>query len=315
MTELNNNSNSESQRSLRRSGFLSELTVHEISREFVDFGRQKRVLVIPIGFPQAGKSLLISSLMYFAVRGAGTLFRTNLKNDFPFDRGRQTAQDMIDFFNEGRLFKSTEEGSLDLIGIDITPTKAKLPPLNLAFLDLAGEDIKKIRTNEGASFSDRINAVFNGIRIDNSPLIFVLITPFDPPRKDNETSQNAHDREDGLHYEFLNYLRENQPQLLGNAKFFVVVSQWDKNPNQVSSVEDFIREKRPSIYNYVRNSRVVWGQYSIGQILESRGDQNTIIQEIVRINRNYPDRFWKKLYQICTNQSLDHKNWWQKLFG
>lgn len=315
MTELTNNTNSESQRSLRRSGFLSELSVHEISREFVDFGRQKRVLVIPIGFPQAGKSLLISSLMYFAVRGAGTLFRTNLKNEFPFDKGRQTAQDMIDFFNEGRLFKSTEEGSLDLIGIDITPTKAKLPPLNLAFLDLAGEDIKKIRTNEGASFSERINAVFNGIRIDNSPLIFVLITPFDPPRKDNETIQNAHDREDGLHFEFLNYFRESQPQLLINSKFFVVVSQWDKNPNQGSKVEDFIREKRPSIYNYVRNSRVVWGQYSIGQILESRGDQNTVIQEIVRINRNYPDRFWKKLYEICTNKNLDHKNWWQKLFG
>lgn len=315
MTEQTNSSHSEPHKALRRSGFLSELTVHEISRQFVDFGRQKRVLAIPIGFPQAGKSLLISSLMYFARRGAGTLFRTNLKNDFPFDKGRQTAEDMIDFFTEGRLFKSTEEGSLDLIGIDITPVKSKLPSLNLAFLDLAGEDIKKIRTKEGASFSDRINAVFNGLKIDNSPIIFILITPFEPPRKDNETQQNAHDREDGLHYEFLNYIRENQPQLLINSKFFVVVSQWDKNPNQNSSVESFISEYRPSIYNYVKNSTVVWGEYSIGQILESQGDQNTVIQEIVRINREYPDRFWKKLYQICTNKSLDEKTFWEKLFG
>ena len=86
MPEQTNSSHSEPHNALRRSGFLSELTVHEISRQFVDFGRQKRVLAIPIGFPQAGKSLLISSLMYFARRGAGTLFRTNLKNDFPFDK-------------------------------------------------------------------------------------------------------------------------------------------------------------------------------------------------------------------------------------
>jgi hypothetical protein len=93
------------------------------------------------------------------------------------------------------------------------------------------------------------------------------------------------------------------------------VSQWDKNPDQRLSVESFIQEKRPSIYNYVKNSTVVWGEYSIGQILESKGDQGIVVQEIVRINRDYPDRFWKKLYQICTNKNLDQKTFWEKLFG
>lgn len=309
-----NKPNPDSSKVPSKKAFLSDLTVHDIARVFTDFGSQNRVLVIPIGFPQAGKSLLLSSLMYYARKGEDTLFRTNLENDFPFDKGRQAADEMVDYFNNGKLYQANQKGSLDLIGVNITPSKANLPNLNLAFLDLAGEDIKGIKTSEGAVFTDKINAVFNGVKIDNSPIVFILITPFEPPRKDNETSQNAHDREDALHYDFLNYIKQNQPELLNNSKFFIVVSQWDRNTNAQLDVETFIREKRPSIYAYVKNSTVVWGEYSIGKLLESKID-GVQIQEIVRINYEYPSRFWKKMYQICTNKNLHQKSFWEKIFG
>ena len=309
-----NKPNPDSSKAPSKKEFLSDLNVQQIARVFTDFGVQNRVLAIPIGFPQAGKSLLISSLMYYARKGKDTLFRTNLVNDFPFDKGRLAADQMVDYFNQGKLYQSTEKGSLDLIGIDIQPSKANLPSLNLAFLDLAGEDIKGIKTSEGAVFTDKINAVFNGVKIDNSPIVFILITPFEPPRKDNESNQNAHDREDALHYDFLNYIKQNQPELLNNSKFFIVVSQWDRNSNAQLDVETFIREKRPSIYSYVKNSTVVWGEYSIGKLLESKID-GVQIQEIVRINYEYPSRFWKKMYQICTNKNLDQKSLWEKIFG
>lgn len=309
-----NKPNPDTSKAPSKKEFLSDLNVQQIARVFTDFGKQNRVLAIPIGFPQAGKSLLLSSLMYYARKGEDTLFRTNLENDFPFDKGRLAADQMVDYFNKGKLYQSTEKGSLDLIGIDVKPSKGDLPNLNLAFLDLAGEDIKGIKTSEGAVFTDKINAVFNGVKIDNSPIVFILITPFEPAKKDNETSQNAHDREDALHYDFLNYIKQNQPELLNNSKFFIVVSQWDRNSNTQLDVETFIREKRPSIYNYVKNSTVVWGEYSIGKLLESKID-GVQIQEIVRINYEYPSRFWKKMYQICTNKNLDKKSFWEKLFG
>jgi hypothetical protein len=252
--------------------------------------------------------------MYYARKGEDTLFRTNLVNDFPFDKGRLAADQMVDYFNQGKLYETTAQDTLDLIGIEMHPSKDNLPQLNLAYLDLAGEDIKKIKTSEGAEFSNKINAVFNGLKIDNSPIVFVLITPFEPARKDDESLQNAHDREDALHYDFLNYMDQNQPELLTNSKFFIVVSQWDKNSNAKIDVETFIREKRPSIYNYVKNTTVVWGEYSIGKLLESQID-GVQVQEIVRINYDYPSRFWKKLYQICTGKNLDQKSFWEKIFG
>jgi hypothetical protein len=292
--------------------FLADHTPHEIARVFTEFGN--RTLVIPIGFPQAGKSLLLSSLMYYARKGEDALFRTNLEDRFPFDKGIRAADQMIQFFSEGKIYQTTEKGSLDLIGINIHPSKSNLPSLELAFLDLAGEDIKSIKTSESGEFTYKINAVFNGVKIDNSPVVFILITPFEPAKKDNETIQNAHDREDALHYDFLNYVKQNQPELLQNSKFFIVVSQWDRNPNPKLTVEAFIRERRPSIYNYVKNSSVVWGEYSIGKLLESKVN-GVQIQEIIRINYEYPSRFWKKLYQICTSKQLDQKNFFEKLFG
>jgi hypothetical protein len=310
----NNQPLTDSSKAPSKKAFLASLTDHDIAKEFMEFGPQKRVLCIPIGFPQAGKSLLLSSLLYYARKGEDTLFRTNLVNDFPFDKGRLAADQMVDYFNQKKIYQSTAEGSLDLIGINLHPIKEKLPALNLAFLDLAGEDIKGIKTSEGAVFTDKINAVFNGIKVDNSPLVFILITPFEPARKDGESLQNAHDREDILHYDFLNYIKENQPELLKNSTFFIVVSQWDKNLNASQDVETFIHEKRPSIYNYVKNSPVVWGQYSIGKLLESKIDGVTI-QSIARISDEYPARFWRKLYSICTNRDLDEKSFWEKLFG
>ena len=294
--------------------FLQDLNDHDVARVFTRFGSDNRHLIVPIGFPQAGKSMLLSSLMYYARKGNDTLFRTNIENDFPFDKGRIATDNMVNDLDKGRPYEATQKGTLDLIGINIHPNKTKLPSLKLAFLDLAGEDIKNIKTSESAEFTDKINAVFNGVKLDNSPVIFVLITPFDPPKKDLESSSDAHAREDALHYDFLNYMHQNQPELMRSSKFFVVVSQWDKNTDRTLTVESFIKNNRESIFNYVKNSNVVWGEFSIGKLLVS--NVNGInMQSIEKINFNYPSRFWKKLYNICTNKDLDHKTWFEKLFG
>lgn len=311
-----------------KKAFLENLTNKEIAQVFADeestFITENRVLVIPIGFPQAGKSLLLASLLYYARKGdvknsVPLPFKTNVLNQWPFDKGRIAMDQMINSFTDKKeLYAGTAKGTLDLIGIDIHPVK-KLPSLPLAFLDLAGEDIQGIKTTQGAAFTDKINAVFNGVKLDGTPLIFMLITPFEPAKKDNESNKDAHAREDALHYDFLNYMAMEQKELISNAKFFIIVSQWDKNSDPKLDVETYIREKRPSIYQYVKSSTVVWGEYSIGKLLETKmEDENGnsyIDQQLQRINYEYPSRFWKKLYQICTNKNLDQKSFWEKLFG
>lgn len=293
---------------------LADLDTHKIAQAFTLFKKDNRVVVIPVGFPQAGKSLLLSSLMHYARKDKDTLFRVKTHSDYPFDGGKFVADQMIKAFNSGTLIGSTEVGTLDLIGVSIEPSNSKLPTLNLGFIDLAGEDLKKIKTSEGGTFTEKIDAIFNGLKIDNTPIIFTLITPLEPARMSGETIQDAHDSEDTLHYDFLNYIEVNQPHLLRNSKFIIIVSQWDKNPNEKANVEDFIRDYRPSVYNFVKNASVIWGEYSVGQILSSKVD-GANVSTIERINVVYPSRFWKKLYTLCTGKNLDQKTFFEKLFG
>lgn len=294
---------------------LADLDIHEISKAFTAFKVDNRHVVIPIGFPQAGKSLLLSSLMNYAQNCPNSIFKITNESKKPFKNGQLVFSQMIEKFKGKDLYEANAKGSLDLIGINIKPEKTGYPSLNLGFLDLAGEDIKNIKTSEGGVFSDKINAIFNGLKIDNTPIIFTLITPFEPAILDGESIEDAHKRESTLHYDFLNYIEVNQPQLLKNSKFFIIVSQWDKNPNPNSSVEEYISEFRPAIYNFVKNMNVVvWGEYSIGQLLVSKVN-GVNIQEVIRENHDYPHRYWKKLYHICTGKNLDHKTWFEKLFG
>lgn len=309
--------------------FLQNLSNREIAEIFADedssFVKQKRVLVVPIGFPQAGKSLLFSSLLHYAINGSSDRSRpspftkTEVEKAWPFTNGNRACSIMVKTFKERKeLYAANAKNTFDLIGINIKPVKNH-PQLKLAFLDLAGEDIKGIKTLEGGSFTDKINAVFNGLKIYNSPVVFVLVTPFDPPKQSGENSRNAHDREDTLHQNFLNHMQLMQSELLQNAKFFIIVSQWDKNPDQTLSVESYIREKRPAVYQFVNNLDVIWGSYSVGKLLETEmvndSGEKYIDQQISRINYEYPERFWKKLYHICTNINLDKKTFWEKLFG
>ncbi|MFM7086827.1 MAG: hypothetical protein ACKOXO_07555, partial [Cyanobium sp.] len=93
----------------------------------------------------------------------------------------------------------------------------QFPKLKIAFLDLAGEDLKKIKVSEGGEFNSKINSVFKGIEIEESELIFLLITPFDPAPGGDETKANAHNREDTLHSDFLNFVETNRPQLFNRC--------------------------------------------------------------------------------------------------
>ncbi|GGE09196.1 hypothetical protein [Psychroflexus salis] len=294
--------------------FLADFTKHEISKAFTEISSEKRVCVIPIGFPQAGKSLLLSSLMYYGRQGVDSYFRVNVLQENFYKKGRLAFNQMVEYFDKGKLYEATSKGTLDLIGLDLKPTNKKMPNLKMAFLDLAGEDIKSIKVSEKGEFTDKIDAAFNGLQIDNSPIIFSLITPFSPPLNDNETLADAHGREDSLHYDFLNYLETTQPKIMKNASFVIIVSQWDLNNDESITAEEYIKKYRPSIFNYVKNANVTWGSYSVGKLLVTN-DNGIKMVEIVRKNIDYPARLWRKLYQLSTGLDLEKKGFWEKLFG
>jgi hypothetical protein len=296
---------------------ISELSGHEIATVFSDLKSLNYTTVIPIGFPNAGKTLWLASILSYAKNTTSPLFSITRQRQFPFNSGFKVADDLDNnFIRGGNLPGRTITGTLDVFGINIKPTNIKLRTLNLAFLDLAGEDVMKIRTAVRGEFSSKIKSIFNGLGIDRSPIIFVLITPFSPPKKKSLSISEAHKEEDNLHSDFFNYLLVDEPELVKHSKFFIVVSQWDKNSDDKLTVENFIKQNRPSLYSIIKNQPIVWGKYSVGKVLETFNESDgTISANLSVIDKMSPERFWKKIYQVCSGRELDEKTWWEKLFS
>lgn len=301
---------------LKKTPFLQDMPLAKIASAFSDLriNEEDVTMVIPIGFPAAGKSLFLSSMLFYAAKDTNNLFELHRINHSPFQKGHKSADEMIEYFSNRKIYTLNQQGTLDLIGLKISPRLSGRPELNLAFLDLAGEDIKNIKTSIRGDFTEKINAVFNGLKANLTPTVFFLITPFMPAKlSEEESDREAHVREDALHTDFLDYLEQRQPEIYDNCQIIVIVSQWDKNLNAKLTIEEYMTRYRTALYNKVRNKNVVWGTYSVGRLLRQQNDDGTFMQMLVQINNDYPNRLWKKLYYICTHKYLD--SWLTRLFS
>ena len=298
---------------------IENLSNTELAQLFSSLGRENNsAVVIPIGFPAAGKSMWLSSLFWYA-SSAGAPFSIEPISNGVYAKGEDKRQEMVTkFSNQGDLIPVNIKGTLDLIRLTLEPNKNGIPKLDLTLLDLAGEDISRIEKNNGREFTEKIETVFNGLQVNNSRVIFVLLTPFRPARLDTDSRVSdleGHNREDKLHVTFLQYLSQKQPNLYANSKVFMIVSQWDTNSNPALRVEDYIRNNRPQVFSYIQNKDVIYGEYSIGRVLTQGERDGSISQSIAYRDEVYPYRFWKEMYVQITGRDLDKKPWWQRLFS
>jgi hypothetical protein len=281
--------------------FLADLGIHGIAEIFARLSQENRTLVIPIGLPQAGKSLLLSSLLYYTLKGQDTLFWVNFENDFPYDRGRIAINKMIECLDKGVLYGTTRKGTFDLMGINITPAKPKLPVLRLAFLDLAGEDLECMMPNSPLPLPLRpeINEIFHSCEYWDFSPVFCIVTPFRPLK--------GHETENVFHQTFLSYIRTYYPVLASRCKIIIIVSQWDVNPEREKvRIDEYIREFRPALFSLIKGKWYRYGEFSVGRIYE---------RTVFSISVHYPQNFWNTLYSIATGKSLNPKPFWKKLFG
>ena len=304
---------------------------------------RKRTMIIPIGFPNAGKTQLISSLLYYAKcsfsEERSIEIKESIKEEIyplfsieevdksvnevnPYAQGRAEMNRLINSYIRGELAGTTASGTLNLIGVNLIPNgskKKKLPKLNLAFIDIAGEDIKKVKFDldkgEKGFFTYKFDAVFKGLNDSDHPVVFMLITPY------QTVGENEHINEADLHVDFLNHIRDYYPELFKRASFYIFVSQWDKCKDENMTDIEFIKKNRKKIYDKIEECQKEYGSiasymgYSIGQISEvvTNDDGSNSVAKLRRINYFCPSVVWKDLYYRCTNKQLNKKSWWKRI--
>ena len=288
---------------------IKDLSQRDIIELFGDITKDNRNIIIPIGFPAAGKSLFISSLMYYSQRDTIKKWSINYENNYPYDQGRISVNSMVNYLDRKKTYPSSLSGTIDIIGATLVTNNASKPNVNFAIIDLAGEDIEKIKVGATkGEFDRKIEGILRGC--ETGKPIFCLLTPFSPSKGDLI--------EDTLHFDFLNYLKMDLPILYNNSKFIVLVTQWDKNPNKNQEVEDYLKDKRPNIYNLVTNQsrNKYFADFSVGRLIETYNDENTKEPLIADIERESPEKFWNKIYEVITSKSLVEKpSFFKKLFG
>jgi hypothetical protein len=314
MSEFQINNPSQSDDSNKPQNFriaLNKLSQREIINIFDSINSEGRNIIIPIGFPKAGKSLFLSSLMYYSQRFTNKHWTPEYLTAYPFDNGNLSRNQMVTYFDNKEAYPATTSGTIDLIGVNVIPNKKSIPTLKLAFVDLAGEDIEKIKTSNMGGFDAKLEGILKGCELGKP--IFCLITPFQPSKGERQ--------EDQLHFDFMNYIKVNLPNLYNVSKFIIIVSQWDKIPKQTKvDVETYIKDERPSLHGLIsgRNAKIVYGEYSVGELTNTFDDDNNNVVLLRRIDFQYPHNFWNNLYKVSTGKYFEGSSlttFFKKLFG
>jgi hypothetical protein len=289
---------------------ISEASEHDISKELYRLSEQGYFTVFPVGFRAAGKTMLMSSIFRYAERNASKPFKVDVERRFPFNSGFKLYHKMVTEFEPdyGNLMGRNAAGTLELFGLNLNPNHNKLPSVKLNFIDVAGEDIEKIRVESEAQLTKKIKAVFKALELQKTPCVFLLVTPFESSEKRGDLD------EDTLQSNFISFLKSEYPNLYKSSKIFVIVTKWDQNIDSKYSPEKFIVDRRPSLYSYIKDTSAVYGAYSIGNVLETN-EGDIVKASLVSINEDYPFRFWNKLYETYTRNGLIYKTWWQRLFS
>lgn len=242
------------------------------------------------GSAQAGKSVITSTLLYYLNTNEGVL-RPNkeLSND---KEARVLKNVFFDNLKKGILPERTTAGGITNLNFTFEPNNQseKVRPINLTFLEIAGDDLVKIK-NEGM-FPEHIDKYLRA----EIPLTFIIVTSYD----------NAHS-EDTLINEFLDELERYgiNPE---TANIILVISKWDKSglmqPRSKKEVNDFIKERLGMTLQRMNISKLSKTWYSVGNV---NVDSISDVSKVEKLRLTSASNLAYLLYESITGVPLDYE--------
>jgi hypothetical protein len=250
------------------------------------------------GVSASGKSVILSSILYYLSSQAGVL---SPKSGTPNSKEAQSLlEDFFENISKGILPNRTTRDQVTRIDLRFEPSNKskKVPPINLTFLETAGANHLDI--TRGNKYHNSIDSYLNA----KIPLNIIIVTSYD----------SAH-KEDSLINVFLNRLVEKgiDPKFVN---IILVISKWDlSGKNGVSSedeLESFISERLPMTNNRMNTYEFSKTYFTIGQI-ENNGNS----ERITNLNLDSAEIISKWLYESITGYPLDYEGtFWERLkFG
>jgi len=267
---------------------LSKGTATEIKNKDSNF-------VFFFGTAESGKSVILSSMLYYLSSQAGVL---RPKLGTPDTKEAQVLlSDFFENIRQGILPNRTTRDQVTRLDLVFEPNNKskKVPPINLTFLETSGENHNEIR--RGGSYHSSIESYLNA----NVPLTFIVVTSYDTAHKD-----------DTLINEFLDEL-ERKGKNLKSVNVILVVSKWDKSGRMDVANEDelnsFINERLSRTSQRIDTYGLSKTYYTIGNIQNSNGSE-----KITLLSLSTAEVLSKWLYESIAGFPLDYEGtFWERI--
>jgi hypothetical protein len=247
------------------------------------------------GTAESGKSVILSSMLYYLSSQAGVL---RPKPGTPNTKEAQVLlSDFFENIRQGILPNRTTRDQVTRLDLLFEPNNKskKVPSVNLTFLETSGENHNEIR--RGGSYHSSIDSYLNA----NIPVTFIVVTSFD----------TAH-RDDTLINEFLDEL-ERKGKNLKSVNVILVVSKWDKSGRMDVANEDelnsFINDRLSRTSQRIDTYGLSKTYYTIGHVQNSNGEErirslnlataeilsNWLYESLIGYPLNYQGTFWERI--------------------
>ena len=226
--------------------------------------------VLFFGSASSGKSVILSSMLYYLNSQAGVL-RHN-----PITPNSKEAtillSDFFDNIRKGILPNRTTKDQVTRLDFIFEPNNKskKVIPINLTFLETAGDNNYEIR--RGGKFHSSIDTYLSA----KIPLTIIIVS----------SRENAH-KEDTFICEFLNELHRKEKNLQ-SVNIILIISKWDKSGKldvaHANELDDFIADKLPMTNKAIDTYEFSKSFYTIGELASANGEER--IKTLAR-NTNY----------------------------
>lgn len=261
----------------------------------IDIKDKNSNFVFFFGTAESGKSVILSSMLYYLSSQAGVL-----RPRIGTPNSKEALVLLSDFFEnirQGILPNRTTRDQVTRLDLVFEPNNRskKVNPINLTFLETSGENHNEIR--RGGTYHSSIETFLNA----NIPLTFIIVASYDSAHKD-----------DTLINEFLDEL-ERKGKNLKSVNVILVISKWDKSGRMdVASPEElegFISDRLSRTSQRIDTYGLTKTYYTIGNIENINGEER-----ITLLNLSTAEVLSKWLYESITSYSLDYEGtFWEKI--
>ncbi|RNC85228.1 MAG: hypothetical protein ED557_00160 [Balneola sp.] len=274
----------------------SKYKPEDYRRIYTQLQERDTTYVFVFGRESSGKSAMVSGLThYMATTPFGELTPNSTRKQN--EQGVRFYNDLRRNINVGKFIDRTptlNKKTITELDLSFTPENRK--KMNLTFLEMSGEDLKKVEIETSSSepysgiLPDEINFYLECPEIN---LLFILVT-----------SHDTNEDDDQLLARFIEYIRELSDNH-ENPDILLAITKWDTykdahKQNVLGYVNEHLKSTYQKLNSINQGADVVW--FSLGDMQIDKTDNSVIAVKELKLESSETVVTW--LYEKIAKEKL-----------